>query len=305
MSKYLLLLLLVICPCVFAQEYSLSPEGIINNLATDFIGSISKSAAPIKSAANRLFWTLMPISLVLIGIRCIFKDGNIQLFFYELVKLLIISGLYLFMLDNGVAIGHSIVDSMTSVVTDSNTGPSELVDMTFNMASSLYSKVVDNYFNPVTKAILILQVLAFEIIMFLLIIRYTIVFICAHVLCICGIFVLGFGAFSYTRYIAFNYLKYIVSVSLELMTMIIICNAGSYVLSDLEGQCEKLVEQGSSITATELSVIIFTALFMYALGRSLPQLVGQLVSGTPLKTSNSGLSFMNFRPAPGASRAGK
>lgn len=295
MSKYLFLLLLFVSSSVFAQEYSLSAEGIINQLASDFINSISKSAAPIKTAANRLFWTLMPISLVMIGIKCIFKDGNIQTFFYEFVKLLLISGLYLFMLDNGVAIGHSIVDSMTSVVTSSNTGPSELIDMTFNMSSSLYSKITDNYFNVVTRGIMILQIIAFQIIMFLLVIRYTITFICAHVLCICGIFVLGFGAFSYTRYIALNYLRYIIAISLELMTMIIICNAGAYVLHDLEGQCDSLVTKGGSISANELSVIIFCALFMYVLGRTLPPLVGQLMTGSMTSAGSNGGSVLNFR----------
>ena len=186
----LFLVLLLTCKSAPAQEVkdlTLSPDGVLNSLTLLFIDNISEAATPIKEAANRLFWILVPISIVMLGIKSIFKDGNMQSFMGDLVKLLLVTGFYYFLLDNGTAIGHSVIDSLTSVTTNSNTGPSELIDLTFNIASNLNQNISAGLFNAVTGFILRCMVLVFMFIMFLVVIKFTTLFICAHILCICGV----------------------------------------------------------------------------------------------------------------------
>lgn len=231
----LFLVLLLTCKSAPAQEIkdlTLSPDGVLNSLTLLFIDNISEAATPIKEAANRLFWILVPISIVMLGIKSIFKDGNMQSFMGDLVKLLLVTGFYYFLLDNGTAIGHSVIDSLTSVTTNSNTGPSELIDLTFNIASNLNQNISAGLFNAVTGFILRCMVLVFMFIMFLVVIKFTTLFICAHILCICGVFVLGLGAISYTRYIAINFFKSILSMSLELMTTLLVINSGCLILKN-------------------------------------------------------------------------
>lgn len=230
----------------------------------------------------------------MLGIKSIFKDGNMQSFMGDLVKLLLVTGFYYFLLDNGTAIGHSVIDSLTSVTTNSNTGPSELIDLTFNIASNLNQNISAGLFNAVTGFILRCMVLVFMFIMFLVVIKFTTLFICAHILCICGVFVLGLGAISYTRYIAINFFKSILSMSLELMTTLLVINSGCLILKNLKNKSQEIVESGSSVGSSECSVIIFTALFIYILSKYLPEVVSNLVTmtnGRNAKRSNSRISL--------------
>lgn len=293
----LFLVLLLTCKSAPAQEIkdlTLSPDGVLNSLTLLFIDNISEAATPIKEAANRLFWILVPISIVMLGIKSTFKDGNMQSFMGDLVKLLLVTGFYYFLLDNGTAIGHSVIDSLTSVTTNSNTGPSELIDLTFNIASNLNQNISAGLFNAVTGFILRCMVLVFMFIMFLVVIKFTTLFICAHILCICGVFVLGLGAISYTRYIAINFFKSILSMSLELMTTLLVINSGCLILKNLKNKSQEIVESGSSVGSSECSVIIFTALFIYILSKYLPEAVSNLVTmtnGRNAKRSNSRISL--------------
>ncbi len=298
MHKFLLLLfLLLISKDTIAQEVkdlTLAPDGVLNSLTILFIDNISEAATPIKEAANRLFWILVPISIVMLGVKSIFKDGNMQSFMGDLVRLVLITGFYYYLLDNGTAIGHSVIDSLTSVTTNANTGPSELIDLTFNIASNLNQNISAGLFNAVTGFILRCMVLVFMFIMFLVVIRLTTLFICAHILCICGVFVLGLGAISYTRYIAINFFKSILSMSLELMTTLLVVNSGCLILKNLKNKSEEIVESGASFGSSECAVIIFTALFIYILSKYLPEAVSNLVTmtnGRNAKRSNSKISL--------------
>ena len=293
----LFLVLLLTCKSAPAQEVkdlTLSPDGVLNSLTLLFIDNISEAATPIKEAANRLFWILVPISIVMLGIKSIFKDGNMQSFMGDLVKLLLVTGFYYFLLDNGTAIGHSVIDSLTSVTTNSNTGPSELIDLTFNIASNLNQNISAGLFNAVTGFILRCMVLVFMFIMFLVVIKFTTLFICAHILCICGVCGVGLGAISYTRYIAINFFKSILSMSLELMTTLLVINSGCLILKNLKNKSQEIVESGSSVGSSECSVIIFTALFIYILSKYLPEAVSNLVTmtnGRNAKRSNGRISL--------------
>ena len=284
-----LLVLFFTCTAAHSQEVNdltLSPDGVLNSLTILFIENISEAAVPIKEAANRLFWILVPVSIVLMGIKSIFKDGNMQSFMGDLVKLVLVTGFYYFLLDNGTAIGHSVIDSLTSVTTNQNTGPSELIDLTFNIASNLNRNISSGLFNAVTSFILRCMVLIFMFIMFMVVIRFTTMFICAHILCICGVFVLGLGAISYTRYIAANFFKSILSMSLELMTTLLVVNSGCLILKNLQNKIDEIVEAGEAFGSGECSVIIFTALFIYILSKYLPEAVSSLVTMSNHRNGN-------------------
>ncbi len=289
--KNLIVLLVLLFTCTDSQaqeaiDLTLSPDGVLNSLTIMFIENISEAAVPIKEAANRLFWILVPVSIVLMGIKSIFKDGNMQSFMGDLVKLVLVTGFYYFLLDNGTAIGHSVIDSLTSVTTSQNTGPSELIDLTFNIASNLNLNISSGLFNAVTSFILRCMVLIFMFIMFMVVIRFTTMFICAHILCICGVFVLGLGAISYTRYIAANFFKSILSMSLELMTTLLVVNSGCLILKNLQNKIDEIVEAGEAFGSGECSVIIFTALFIYILSKYLPEAVSNLVTMSNHRSGN-------------------
>ena len=87
----LILILLSLSSLAYAQvDYqNLNPNGLINSLISNFIEEIKLVSKPIKQASKNLFWILVPISIFLNGFKCIFAEGNIQTFFYALVKIIV------------------------------------------------------------------------------------------------------------------------------------------------------------------------------------------------------------------------
>ena len=88
----LILILLSLSSLAYAQvDYqNLNPNGLINSLISNFIEEIKLVSKPIKQASKNLFWILVPISIFLNGFKCIFAEGNIQTFFYALVKIILV-----------------------------------------------------------------------------------------------------------------------------------------------------------------------------------------------------------------------
>ncbi len=278
---------LVLAPCCAHAAKELTPDGVLNFVADSFIAGASRYANPIKDAAERLFWILLAISIVVSGIKLIFKQGDPASFFAVLVRLCLLTGAFHFLLANGTAIGTSIVKSLSSVTNDRAIGPSEILDCTFNTTRTLNKAVSSSIANLPSALVLQLMILFFTVTMFLVTIRYITLYLTAYIFCVCGVFVLGFGAFSNTRDIAVSYLRVIFSLSLELMTMILICNAGFGVLEDLAGKVAALKRH---LNMQDAGVVLFTSLFIYALTARLPSIVGSLVASHP----DSGTVRMNI-----------
>ena len=275
----LLLLLLSLSSFAYAQvDYqNLNPNGLINSLISNFIEEIKLVAKPIKQVSKNLFWILVPISIFLNGFKCIFAEGNIQTFFYALVKIILVIGIYLFLLDNGVEIAQAIIYSFVQVINYENYGPSEFLDLTFTISSYLYKCISDSYFDGLNSLYIKFLIGIFTVILFLCVIVFAIIYLKAHVLCIIGVFVLGFGAYEATRQYATNYLRKVISISLELLTIIVLINAGCKILLNIEKSIKKYQDLGSTLTSHECYALIFSALFMLVLTISMPKMVGSLV----------------------------
>lgn len=131
------------CSCVYAQD--IDAENILNSLTDNFLKNAEQSAKPIIEASERLFWMLLPISIVISGIKNLFKDANIQNFMFDLIKLMIVTGIFYFLLSNGKDIGFSIVDSFTTLADGKTYGPSELLDLTLNIVAKCQKLIHKNF----------------------------------------------------------------------------------------------------------------------------------------------------------------
>ncbi len=109
--------------------------------------------------------------------------------------------------------------------------------------------------------------------MFLIVINYTVTYVSAYILCILGMFCLGFGAFNFTRNIAIGVLSQIFYFALKLMTIIMICNTGSDVLTEMS----QIIEKSQSIGIAQFNTLIFTSTFIFILCQKIPHLIGSLV----------------------------
>lgn len=268
---------LLFCTEAYAAS-PLTPNGILNYVSDTFVDSARIYSEPIKKAAERLFWMLLGIALISTGVRLAFNHGDIASFYSVFVRIILLTGMFYFLLSHGTAIGSSVVDSLSSITNTRGIGPSELLDLTFNTGRALSTAVSKTMYGFSVGITLNIMILIFDIVMFLVTIRYVSLYLTAYIFCICGVFVLGFGAFSYTRELAVNFLRTVFSLSLELMTMILVCNAGFSVLEHLS---EAVLQLKGNITLQDTGVVLFTALFIHVLSTGLPRIVGSLIASHP------------------------
>ncbi len=256
----------------------LPADGLLNRVADNFIQNVQNYSAPIAAAAERLFWMLLSCAIVVTGAKMIFKQGDPSSFAAVMVRLILTTGVFYFLLKNGARISASVIDSMIEVSGHYSVGPSELLDITFNTTKQLHMAISKSLAALPAALVMNLLIAVYSLIMFLVTIRYITLYISAYVFCTLGVFVLGFGAFGYTRVMAVSYLKTVLSLALQLMTMIIICNIGFQVLNDLS---TAIAELDKPLTFQDAGVVLFTSLFLMVLCSSLPRLVGSLVCVNP------------------------
>ena len=278
LTMLIVALMWLCCPRVLAAENidaaQLMQRGVIQTATDIFMQEANAVSTKIEQAATRLFWILCSIAIVLNGIRLILRDGDLQAFIAVLVRFVFIIGVFEFLLRNGGAIGATVVNSLTDLTAKNGSGPVELADAVIEVSFALLESIEESsgWFS-VNKLIMGLFLILFDFILFSVVASCVVLFLSAYVLCVLGVFVLGFGALQYTRPIAVNYLKSILGVSLELMTMILICNAGVRGI-DLVRQ---MLEGGGKITFSVYVMLLLVAMLIWACSRTLPALVGSLV----------------------------
>ena len=194
--------------------------------------------------------------------------------------MILIIGIFEFLLRNGSDIGADIIDSMIKLSQSSNLGISECADKTFKIAKLLIKNASTH--GPIMEITIILEVILIFVVLSLIIVKFAVMYVSAYFICVTGIFVLGFGALSFTRDLSINYLKMLFSIGLQLMCIIIICNAGFSIFDDFIND----LTNSSTITFMDTSVLIFTSLFIYGLSTGTPQIVGQLIMGANISTSS-------------------
>ncbi len=285
--KYLLPYLLLLSPEVYAEN--LDGENLLNSLCQDFLSGAYIYIEPLKNAARSLFWSLLGFSVIMAGMSFALKNEDIPSFLAFFVKLCLNAGIFLFLLDNGHDIGVSIVDSLTGITNTENLGPSELFDLSYNTFNLLINAVSQSETSLILTTLMYLSSYVYLILMFLIVIDYTITYVSAYMLCIFGMFCLGFGAFAYTREIAVGVLRQVIYFALRLMTMIMICNTGALVLKHLSSNLAAI----QTLSISDFNTLMFTTIFVFILSKKIPHLIGSLVINVNFQSDSGLLKVFN------------
>ena len=198
---------------VMAQE--LSSSGVMNDTLKRFNEAASSWRDAIESAASRLFWALVVISMVwTFGVMAL-RKADIGEFFAEFVRFTVFTGFFWWLLTNsteGMNIAGTIVQSLQSLgaqaggLDDSKLGPSSILDLGFE----LYDKTVQatselGWRQMATALVMKAMALAVLFVMALISINLMIVLAVSWVMLYAGVFFLGFGGSRWTSEIALNY----------------------------------------------------------------------------------------------------
>lgn len=288
MIKYLAMLLAVVffslsvSPCYAnsdimsnAQktEYTQNQKDIFNQIKT----SIEDTSKKIQSAALKILYAVGLLGVILIGMRFVFSDSNIQAFFAEVVKYTLLMGILKFTIENADNI-VTIIESFALNTLDNSKA--------VNTEDMLINRLLDTILMVATKVEAagwidaIIYTLLGAIIVCLvtvILINFIIILVKMYLVVHVGIIAVALAGCSLTNKYALNYMRECISYALQLLSILAICMVLD---SIMENQFTAHTGKDASeilSTITDYFVTIAIIAIFAALSISVPNAIGNLV----------------------------
>lgn len=286
LSTLLLILLSTKASAELAYIDPATNQSVLDQVVQKFWTKVKSWQNVVQGAAERLFWTLVLISMVWTFGMMLLRKADIADFFAELTRFIIFTGFYFWLLTNAVSgqnIAGTIIDSMQQLG-----GTAAGLSSGASHASIMHTGIL--IWNQATNSLTFMQpmdsLIGFVISLIILIILTVIavnillLLISGWVLMYAGIFFLGFGGARWTSDIAINYFKTVLGVGIQLFVMLLIVGIGSDLLSSFYAKMGKNV-----LNYEELAVmLIFTIAFFVLISR-LPLLLAGIITGSSIGSS--------------------
>lgn len=296
------LFLLIVCLLIpltsYAQslnDYAPSSGGrlanmqVLTNTIQGFMRVTSRWKEVFFKAATDLFWILAPIGLVWRGGQIILRGEGLTEALAEFVRFSIFLGFYWWLLQNGVAMATDILNSLTSLAHKASEtdgiDPSNIINLGF----TTFNKVVDLYYLNVSFTNIGADLLLFACLLFaalfaclcaVIAIRILLAILAVWFLIYAGIFILGFGSTSWTSDMAINYFRTVLVASIRLATIILIVGVFKTILETINNTLSATTTQPNVVgNLNDMLELIVTALMMYLLIKTIPELLGSLAKG--------------------------
>ena len=285
----IMLFLMCFSASAFAELSYIDPatnQSVLDQVIQKFGGKVKSWQNIIQSAAERLFWTLVIISMVWTFGMMLLRKADIGDFFAEFTRFIIFTGFYFWLLTNAVS-GHNIAGTLIISMEDlgrsaaglpSGSSHSSIVDIGILIWKQAMNNL--NILDPIDSLIGLIMSLIILIILTVIAVNMLLLLISSWVLMYAGIFLLGFGGARWTSDIAINYFKTVLSIGIQLFVMLLIVGIGSDLLSSFYAKMGKNV-----LNYEELAVmLIFTIAFFVLISR-LPSLLAGIITGSSIGSS--------------------
>ena len=272
---------MVLAEPAMAQE--LSSSGVMNDVLKRFHDAAATWGPAIESAASRLFWTLVVISMVWTFGMMALRKADIGEFFAEFVRFTIFTGFFWWLLTNanqGMNIAGTIVQSLQTLgaqaggLSNSNLGPSSILDLGFE----LYNRTVQatselEWRQMATALVMELMALAVLFVLALIAVNLLLLLASAWILLYAGVFFLGFGGSRWTSDMAINYYKTVLGLAAQLMAMVLLVAIGKEFINHYYTQISE------NMASQELAVMLVISVILLFLVNKVPPMISGLVSG--------------------------
>ncbi len=286
---FIALLLLLLSTNVSAELAYIDPatnQSVLDQVVYKFWTKVKAWQNIIQGAAERLFWTLVLISMVWTFGMMLLRKADIGDFFAEFTRFIIFTGFYFWLLTNAVSgrnIAGTIIDSMqqlggTAAGLPSGASHTNIV----NTGILIWNQAINNLniLDLIDSLIGLIMSLIILIILTVIAVNMLLLLISSWVLMYAGIFFLGFGGARWTSDIAINYFKTVLGIGIQLFVMLLIVGIGSDLLSSFYAKMGKNV-----MNYEELAVmLIFTIAFFVLISR-LPLLLAGIITGSSIGSS--------------------
>jgi len=292
------LLILVFFINTTADAQTQVDVGIFDTIFKSFFAKTSAWKDVFLNAAKILFVSLSAISLVWTFVQMAVKGGEIADFFFEFIRFIIVFGFFYWILINGADIAVSFIKSF-SKLGSSATGnaamaagqtditPSGIVNIGFVIFGMTISNMSILPWNMAESLLSGLIGLGCLIVMTIIAVNYLLLMCSAWIVIYAGIFTLGFGGSSWTRDIAINYFKHVLSIGLQIMTMILIVGIGMDLVQEFYDAKPEKAFQNIQL----LGLLLATMLVVAGVALKVPPILGGLITGSSVGNGGASMGF--------------
>lgn len=281
--RVLVLLVLFIVPEICFSQQELTSNNILDTTMERFELAASTWGPAIESAASRLFWSLVMISMVWTFGFMALRQADIGEFFAEFIRFIIFTGFYWWLLTNatqGAGIASSIIDSMSELgaqsgsLSSSRLGPSEILDIGFELYDDTVTITKElGWKKFATGMVMELSAMAVLLVLAVVAINLLLAIVSSWILLYAGVFFLGFGGSRWTSDMALNYYRAVFGVATQIFAMVLIVAIGKQFINDFHAQ------MGTDITSQELAVMLVVSMCLLVISNKVPAILAGLVSG--------------------------
>ena len=266
---------------------------ILDGIHDKFYNAAYGWQAAAESLARKLFFSLIFIDILILGIYCVIKKTDLkQIFDGFLFKVIFLGGFlgimqwlpYLTDPKTGILASFEIAGAQIS--NTSRISPTGFIDVGIDIVSSIThstdSVSLFNIFNSLMTTVVIFIIMySFFILAFELLATK----IEAYILMFGGCFFLAFAGSQYTKQYAVGYLRYTFNVGIKLFFIFLYLSLGIKIASEIKS----LLDTNSNINLYTQLIIAATFLLYASIAKRITQIVNGFVSGM---TSTSGSEHM-------------
>jgi type IV secretion system protein TrbL len=261
-----------------AQGQPIPNGNLLNTVQAGFQGAVVNWGVAIQTVATRLFWTLVLISMVWTFGMMALRKAEFQEVIAELLRFMVVTGFFLWLLTNGPAMATSILRSLMTVGQTAgglpaNVTPSSILSMGFNVMG-LAARSASFWNHPIDSLVILLAGFIDLVIFALIAVNMLLLTITGWMVAYAGVFFLGFGGSRWTSDLAIQYFKTALNIGIQLMTMVLIVGVGNTFLA---GQIAALP---ANLGIMDMAVLLVSALVLLELVNKVPSLVGSMAGGS-------------------------
>jgi type IV secretion system protein TrbL len=255
----------------------LSDANILDSLTQKYANVANQWSSVIVGHATTIFWLLVLISMVwTFGILAL-RRADIGEVFAEMVRFIMFTGLYFWLLTNGPTFAKDIVNSLFSIGSEAGANsnplnPTDILAVGFKIYDKTFASMnwmnVGNSVVAGVLAIVILAVLAYVAV------NIVLALLASWLLMYAGVIYLGFGGCRWTSDLAITYYKSVLGIGVKIMTLMLIIGIGGRFLGDCFNQMSQ------DLNIRELGTLLVVVVALAILSGKVPDMVAGIVSGT-------------------------
>lgn len=271
--------------------------GIMNKATASLKDTAVKVGEPLAKAAKQLLLSLAVISFFFTCFKLLFSNPDFNSLFSEMIKFILSIGFFIWILNFGLKGLINIVEDFAGIISvDYSTSldtsnPANFAGSIFDTGADLFYKLMTNADKSDTSwwsisdniSVVFRLFLRFSLALSILLI-FTLVAI-SYIINItkiyfticCGVLAVGFGGLTWTNSWAVNYLKQLVKLGVEIMTLTFLVIVCVYAVNDFVNKLK--ISPDNPIAIGDYISVLVMAILMLITCHSIPSAVVAMFEG--------------------------